>query len=118
MSKVANVLFSKSLADRYGKDGVTAVAIEPGAVATGIAAKANDRSWFGWFIRNLVWVFTVSPDHCANAQIYASVTPDLPNGSSWTYNLRPWAVSGIVAGDRAERLWNLGESILASKGFD
>jgi retinol dehydrogenase-12 len=36
-SKLANCLFTLELAERYGKDGITAVSVHPGMVKTNIA---------------------------------------------------------------------------------
>src|SRR6478752_7317375 len=43
-AKLANILFTAELQNRYGKDGIAAAAFHPGVVATNFAAEST--SWF------------------------------------------------------------------------
>jgi len=51
---------------------------------------------FPFFVKNLAWMFASNPDSAALTQIYASVTPDLENGSTWEPTAKPWDVSSLV----------------------
>ncbi|WP_404430510.1 SDR family NAD(P)-dependent oxidoreductase [Microbacterium lacus] len=58
-AKLANILFTRGLHERFHRDGVTSVAFHPGMVATGFAA--DTTSWLRWFYRTpLSRLFMVS----------------------------------------------------------
>ncbi|KAI8928168.1 hypothetical protein BC831DRAFT_449465, partial [Entophlyctis helioformis] len=116
-SKIANVLFTQSLAAKYGDSGVIATVVDPGVVSTGFQAKATGGGLFGFVLRNLAWLFASSPEAGVITQVFASVSPKVTNGSAWCLVNTPWNVSAITVDDRAERLWKLSESILKKKGF-
>lgn len=48
-AKLANILFTRGLHERFHRDGLTSVAFHPGMVATSFAT--DTTSWFGWVYR-------------------------------------------------------------------
>lgn len=75
-AKLANILFTRGLHERFHRDGVTSVAFHPGMVATSFATDTS--SWFSWVYRtplarlvlipaekggeNLTWFIDGEPD--------------------------------------------------------
>jgi NAD(P)-dependent dehydrogenase (short-subunit alcohol dehydrogenase family) len=56
-AKLANILFTAELQNRYGKDGIAAAAFHPGVVATNFAAESTS-----WFRHAYKTVFKPVPD--------------------------------------------------------
>ncbi|MDR0416069.1 MAG: SDR family NAD(P)-dependent oxidoreductase [Propionibacteriaceae bacterium] len=67
-SKLANILFTKGLCQRYGQDGLTSVAFHPGNVATRFASATT--SYFHWIYQTPLKVFLISPEKGASNLVY------------------------------------------------
>lgn len=103
-SKLANLLFNRELSKQIKGTGVTANAVHPGTVATGLGLQ-NGR--LGKLINLLMKVFLQSPRKGARTSIYTSVSPDLEGVSGRYYAAcrekqpKPWALDDAAA----QRLW-------------
>jgi NAD(P)-dependent dehydrogenase (short-subunit alcohol dehydrogenase family) len=106
-SKLANVLFTRELARRWGSLGVSAAALHPGAVATqwGKSGPAVVR----WFVTSPFRRLLRSPEQGADTIVWlATTTP----GEQWTsggyYANRKPATPSPLADDTslAGRLWD------------
>jgi NAD(P)-dependent dehydrogenase (short-subunit alcohol dehydrogenase family) len=113
-SKLANVLFTKELARRLQGTGVTANALHPGTVATGL---------FGRFLGLPRWLrflsdwYGISPEEGAENSIYLATSPEAANTTGEYFkDKRPYP-SNPIANDPqiAERLWELSERMTGLK---
>lgn len=123
-SKTANALFAVGFTQRYAADGVTANAVMPGAISSGLQRHLSvaDIQARGWDDRS-GWK---TPSQGAATSVWAAVAPELVGVSGryledcaiatpWTSDdplprghYRPYALD---AGN-AERLWRLSEELL------
>lgn len=108
-SKLANVLFTKSLAAKVDKDEVTAYALHPGGIRTGILRKYEEKYSF---LFQLMWFFggvlVKSPDQGAQTTIYCSVDESVSGHSGRYYSEMAEASLGNSQAkdeDLAEKLW-------------
>jgi len=113
-SKLANILFTRSLAKRLAGSNVTANSLHPGLIATGIG-QTNA-------LARLVWRLVVrvrggiSVEEGARTSLYLATSPDVAGLSGGYYvrcrlaelQTRPEAVSDAVA----ERLWKVSEELV------
>jgi NAD(P)-dependent dehydrogenase (short-subunit alcohol dehydrogenase family) len=102
-SKLANVLFTRSLAKTM--QGVTVNALHPGAVATGIWSHAP------WFARPVLAVMKrvamISPEEGGRHIVYLAVSPDVADSTGLYFDDdKPREPSALARDeDVAERLW-------------
>lgn len=114
-SKLANVLFTKELARRYGDKGVTSFAVHPGVVATGFGRDGDTGGLFAFGVKALAPLFLSAAKgartsiHCAQAQGL-----EVHNGRYFVRG-RPARTLLKQAEDpaAAERLWVVSEELVA-----
>ena len=94
VSKLANVLFTKSLAKRLAGTGVTAYALHPGVVATDIWRELP------WGLRHLAKAFMISPEKGARTTLHCVASPEVEGEPGSTTTL---ARCGGRAGRRTTR---------------
>jgi NAD(P)-dependent dehydrogenase (short-subunit alcohol dehydrogenase family) len=111
-SKLANVLFTKELARRLSATKVTANAVHPGTVRTGLSTKNTP-----WPLRPLVWLgfmlMGISEQEGARGPLRAAVSTEL-EGVSGEYFDRLWRARSSAAShdlETARRLWEVSEQL-------
>jgi NAD(P)-dependent dehydrogenase (short-subunit alcohol dehydrogenase family) len=78
-TKLANILFTKGLHNRYHSQGLSAVAFHPGIVATNFASDSN--SYFKWGYHTFLKIFLISPEKGGRT---LSFFADGEPGRDWT----------------------------------
>jgi NAD(P)-dependent dehydrogenase (short-subunit alcohol dehydrogenase family) len=103
-SKLCNILFTRELARRWGKEGVTANCLHPGFVASRFAEGSSGL--ISCFI-GVAKLFAISPEKGAQTIVYLASSPDVAKVSgAYFYKCRP-ATPSVQARDdaAASRLW-------------
>ena len=108
VSKLANVLFTRELARRWAGSGVTAYALHPGVVATGIWRRVPGP------LRWLITRFMISPEEGARTTIFCATAPELAGISGRYYERQHESTPSAVAQDDAlaARLWDESEKLV------
>ena len=113
-SKLANILFTRSLAKRLKGTGVTVNCLHPGAVATDIGKQHGE--WVAKALHLILKPFFRSPLKGAETSLYLCSSNDVAEISGAYFNNckverpKPWAEDDAAA----EKLWNYSEE---SVGF-
>jgi retinol dehydrogenase 12 len=113
-SKLANILFTQSLAKRLAGSHVTANCLHPGLIATGIG-QTHPAARFAWKLIVLLRG-GISVEEGAKTSVYLATSPDVEGLSSGYYakchpaqlQTRAEAVSDTVG----ERLWKVSEELV------
>lgn len=112
-SKLANILFTSELQNRFGEAGVSAAAFHPGAVATNFAAEST--SWFRHAYKTFISRLLLTPEQGADTLVWlATSTP----GRDWVpgayYAKRALAQANRQAYDAqlARELWDRSEEMV------
>lgn len=129
-SKTANSLFTVGLTTRHDGDALTANAVMPGAIRTGLQRHLSDHDLAqrGWSTPDTTSAAAgwKSPDQGAATSIWAAVTPELDGVSGkyledcaiatpWTTDAHPprgHYLPYALDPDNAERLWQLTQNLL------
>jgi NAD(P)-dependent dehydrogenase (short-subunit alcohol dehydrogenase family) len=104
-SKLANILFTRELARRLAGSGVTANALHPGFVATGLGQRDN---FFLGFLVCLAMALRAGPaEQGAETIVYLASSPDVADVTGAYFCDRHAATPSIEArnDDDARRLW-------------
>jgi len=115
-SKLAQVLFTRELARRLEQTGVTVNALHPGAVATGIWAKAAAP----WYVRAPIAVakvlFMRTPSQGGDRIVYLATSPDVEGLTGGYYDKDRLTLPSTLALDQAlaRRLWDESAKLAAS----
>ncbi|XP_028290498.1 retinol dehydrogenase 12, like [Gouania willdenowi] len=111
-SKLANVLFSHSLAKRLEGTGVTTYALHPGVVQTDLWRHLNGAQQL---IMKIVSPFTKSSVQGAQTTIYCAVEPSLANETGGYYSDCAAASCSAAGKDDtlAQKLWELSCQMLS-----
>ncbi len=104
-SKLANILFTRSLARRLEGQGVTVNCLHPGAVATSLGT--NNKGLLSKLLPTLLKPFFCTPEQGAQTSIYLCCSEDVATVSGEYFvkckqaNTKPWGRDD----EAAERLW-------------
>lgn len=113
-AKLANILFTKELHARFGRQGLSAVAFHPGAVATNFASETS--SYLRQVYHGLLQRFLVSPERGgANLAHFISGRPGIDWESGGYYNdrRRPGRTNRRAAEPEVvRRHWQIGADLL------
>ncbi|MFT6210580.1 MAG: NAD(P)-dependent dehydrogenase (short-subunit alcohol dehydrogenase family) [Bacteroidia bacterium] len=114
-SKYSNILFTKELAKRLEKDGITVNAVHPGGVRTEIAEK--NVNWFtklGWIVMK---PFMITVEKGAATSIYLASSPKAEGitGHYWVKSKQEW--SNRPSQDEANwlALWEKSEKLVGQE---
>lgn len=110
-SKLANVMFTYELSRRLDGTGVTANALHPGSVATGIGTN-NDV----WYVRPALALFrllSTTPEKGAETSVYLASSPEVEGVTGQYFaNKKPVASSKASYDEvSAEGLWRISEEL-------
>jgi len=127
-SKTANVLFAVELTRRHAADGITANAVMPGGIMTGLQKHMSneEKMALGWIDEH----GTPNPrfkstEQGAATSIWAAVAPELEgHGGRYLEDCaiaKPWSADSPMQGvmpyaldaERAKRLWDMSETLVA-----
>lgn len=127
-SKTANVLFAVGVTQRHAADGITANAVHPGGIMSGLQkyVPRQDQINMGWIDES----GAVNPRFKSTAQgaatsIWAAVAPELAGvGGRYLEDCatgQPWSSENPMTGympyavdpDHAQRLWSVSEGLIA-----
>lgn len=110
LSKLANILFTRELARRLAETGVTANAVHPGVVNTGLW-QHNGLLWR--FTRLLAPLLMRTPEKGAETLVWLATAPELAHESGGYYaDRQPGRLSPGAQDDAAAlRLWQLSERL-------
>ncbi|HZI09313.1 MAG TPA: SDR family oxidoreductase [Myxococcus sp.] len=109
-SKLANILFTRSLAKRLEGTGVTANALHPGMVRTGFGH--NTKGFFRHLVK-LGSPFMISAEKGARTSIYLASSPEVEavTGQYFIRSRKRKPSSAARSDELAERLWQLSEKL-------
>jgi len=111
MSKLFNIYFAKSLAERYKEKGITAFALHPGVVNTSFGAGMPG------FVKALLWLarpFMISAEKGAQTSIFLATAPKLDAKSGQFFIKSKVAKTTSVANHEGARnkLWEISEKLV------
>ncbi|GAB4125497.1 MAG: SDR family oxidoreductase [Raineya sp.] len=109
-SKLANILFTRSLAAKLKDTNITANALMPGFIATDIFRKMPA------FVRWLIPLFAKTPKQGAETTIYLATSPEVAGISGEYFKDKKRARSSYYSKNMqaAQKLWELSESYTKS----
>lgn len=112
-SKLFNIYFTKSLAERYKDKGITAFALHPGVVKTSFNSKLTG---FIKFFFSLATPFMISPEKGAETPVFLATAPKLETKSGQYFYKRKIKKPAALADDSNARnnLWALSEDLVKS----
>lgn len=114
-SKLAQVLFTRELAEKLKGTGVTVNSVHPGVVATNWGRHSAGALSFG--IR-LGSVFMISPEKGADTVVYLASSPEV-DGVTGEYFTKRKAVSSSkesMDDSEAAKLWDVSEKLVGMQG--
>ncbi|WP_413667480.1 SDR family oxidoreductase [Mucilaginibacter sp. Mucisp86] len=112
MAKLFNVYFARSLAQKFGNNGVLAFSLHPGAVNSGFADKLKG---FEKIFMKLARPFMITPERGAETSIYLATASQLDKfNGSYFKKKRVAKTAGIVQDAIAqEKLWQISEKLIS-----
>ncbi|MPM25185.1 hypothetical protein SDC9_71675 [bioreactor metagenome] len=116
-SKLAEILFTYTLAERLRGTGVTANCLHPGAVGTQIGVVRNKNAIKA--IRKIVSPFFLTAEKGAETAVYLAVSPNVTNTTGAYFVRKRARRSSKLSYNRviAERLWSLSEKMTGICGY-
>lgn len=112
-SKLANLLFMRSLAQRLQGESITVNALHPGAVSSGLG---RQNTWWAKYLLKVLSLVFRTPAQGAATSIYLATSPEVAGLSGEYYvdckvrETKPWAKDM----QQAEQLWQLSETLVSA----
>jgi len=112
MSKLFNLYFTKSLAEKYADKGISSFAVHPGVVRTEFGAG------MGGFVKILLWLarpFMITAEEGAQTSIWLATEPGIEAKSSQYFIKKKLAKSSVLSWneDNRNKLWNISKKLVA-----
>lgn len=110
-SKLANILFTRQLAENLSNDDVTVNCCHPGAVATGLG---TNNGFLGKAMMGMLKPFFRTPAKGAETSLYLACADEVANSSGgYYYNCKrvdpkPWAQDAAAA----QQLWDISSEMV------
>ncbi|CAL7948492.1 unnamed protein product [Xylocopa violacea] len=112
-SKLANILFTKELANKLKGTGVTVNAVYPGIVRTDITRHMGIYQYYlgRLLVNSIMWIFIKPPIKGAQTVLFAAIDPSLEDVTgAYLVNNKIKEVTGEAGDDRlAKWLWAVSE---------
>lgn len=110
-SKLANILFTRELAERLEGKGVTVNCLHPGFVNTGIGS--NNSPTMGRILMALARPFSRKTDRGAETSIYLCVSPEVENETGeYFYDCKKEKISAAASDkENATKLWEVSSKL-------
>jgi len=114
VSKLYNIYFTKSLAEKYKQDGIVSYALHPGVVNTNIW---DGVKGFAKLAVGLLKLFMITPEKGAETTIYLATELRLESKSGLYFKKCKVDKPAPIAEDVAarQRLWEISEKLTGSK---
>jgi NAD(P)-dependent dehydrogenase (short-subunit alcohol dehydrogenase family) len=109
--KLFNILFSKSLVDRYGKNGLRSYSLHPGVVKTNFGKETKGIFKLFW---KMASPFMISADDGAKNSLFLIKSDPAPELNGYYFkNQKPLAPSSLARSQKLrEQLWQVSEKML------
>ena len=110
-SKLANILFTRELAERLEGKGVTVNCLHPGFVNTGIGS--NNSPTIGRILMTLARPFSRKTDRGAETSIYLCVSPEVESETGeYFYDCKKEKISAAASDkENATKLWEVSSKL-------
>jgi NAD(P)-dependent dehydrogenase (short-subunit alcohol dehydrogenase family) len=108
LAKLANVYFTRALAERLRPEGITVNAVHPGFVDTGFG---KEGSWWVRLLMPIMKLVAISPEKGAETPLHLATSEDV-SGVTGEYFVRKRSVSPSPLAQREDhqaRLWRLSQ---------
>lgn len=110
-SKLANLLFAKSLAQRYPR--ITVVSVHPGTVNTGIWGKAGGYPILVKLLKPVISIAAMTVEEGAKSQLWCCTSTEVKSGTYYDPVAKIGNQSRLAKDDSlADKLWNWTEEEL------
>jgi NAD(P)-dependent dehydrogenase (short-subunit alcohol dehydrogenase family) len=112
MSKLFNIYFAKSLAEKYKSKGITAFALHPGVVSTSFGSTVGGLKKLLLFLAR---PFMISAEKGAQTSVYLATAPKLDNKTGQYFNKQKVAKITTLANNAEARgkLWDISAELVA-----
>jgi NAD(P)-dependent dehydrogenase (short-subunit alcohol dehydrogenase family) len=114
-SKLANILFTRELAQRLAGTGVTANCLHPGFVGSNFA---TNNGWIAQMVMRVLRPVARAPEKGAETAVYLCTSPDVASVSGqYFFDCRPrWPKQYAQDDAAAGRLWEVSERLTGLRG--
>jgi retinol dehydrogenase-12 len=109
-SKLANILFTRALAQKVAVDGIRVNAVHPGMVQTNFSTHGN---WLIKTIYALARPFSLTPEQGADTILWLATNPEPGTGGYFVKRKPGPATPAAESAEGADRLWSVSEALLA-----
>ncbi|MEO6851266.1 MAG: SDR family oxidoreductase [Mucilaginibacter sp.] len=109
-AKLFNIFFTKSLAEKYGAQGVTSVALHPGLVNSGFGDRLSGIGKFFWMLSR---PFMITPEKGAKTTVFVATDPkvELKSGNFYENSKLDSTIEKANDFPGRNRLWNISEQL-------